>query len=157
MVESKNKIVRRWIREHGAANFDFKNKDIIFHDGGLFCIEPRKIKIHKTKGLKKLNDGSYQVIFSRKASPSEVYEAKMWFEDIDDNIEYFQSMREMLNGLGYKTKPDYKSKPTAIIESTAAVISGYDVSKRNTSHCNPHNKTRKRSKINKRRNKKVFS
>ena len=108
--ESQNKIVRQWVREHGAASFDFKNKDVIFSDGGLFCIESRKIKMHKSRGLKKLDDGSYQVVFSKKKYPSKIYEAKMWFEDVDDNIEYFQSMKKMLNRLGYKTKPDYKSK-----------------------------------------------
>lgn len=35
----RNIIVRKWIRENGAAGFDFNNKSIILNDGLLFAIE----------------------------------------------------------------------------------------------------------------------
>jgi hypothetical protein len=35
----RNALVRKWIRENGAATFDFKNKGIELNDGLLFSIE----------------------------------------------------------------------------------------------------------------------
>jgi len=37
--KNRNVLVRRWIRENGAATFDFKNKGIELNDGLLFSIE----------------------------------------------------------------------------------------------------------------------
>jgi hypothetical protein len=35
----RNALVRKWIRENGAATFDFKNNSITILDGLLFSIE----------------------------------------------------------------------------------------------------------------------
>ena len=35
----RNTLVRKWIRENGAASFDFNNKGVILNDGLLFSIE----------------------------------------------------------------------------------------------------------------------
>lgn len=35
----RNALVRKWIRENGAATFDFKNNGIVLDDGLLFAIE----------------------------------------------------------------------------------------------------------------------
>jgi hypothetical protein len=37
----RNTLVRKWIRENGAANFDFNNSQITLNDGLLFSIESK--------------------------------------------------------------------------------------------------------------------
>lgn len=38
ITKEQERISERWIRNHGAASFDFKNRDIILHDGGIFVV-----------------------------------------------------------------------------------------------------------------------
>jgi hypothetical protein len=100
----KRKVIEKWIWANGAADFDLKKKDVILFDGGLFCIEPYKVMRHKMIGMKKLpNSTCSQVIFSKKKYPTEEFKATLWFEDIDETINYFKRMKKMLNSLGYKT------------------------------------------------------
>lgn len=110
MVQPRNKLVRKWIREHGAASFDFKNHDVIFGDGGLFSIDSKKKMVKRAKGFKKIKDSNMtEVVFTKKKYPITVYQASMWFEDIDDTIDYFKDLKKLLNTLGYKTSPKYKN------------------------------------------------
>lgn len=103
-LKKKEKIANDWIRRHGAASFDLKKRDIILHDGGLFSIEAKKIKVHKIVGYKKLPNKMTKIIFSKKKIiPSETYKAVFWFEELDENIYYLKSMKKMLNSLGYGT------------------------------------------------------
>lgn len=92
-----------WVGRQGGACLDFKNKDVILHDGGLFSIDKKKIKIPKTKGFKKLPNGQCQVIFTKKKYPHECYDAIMWFEDVDSTINWFKSLKRLLNSIGYRT------------------------------------------------------
>lgn len=124
-VLSKNEKekVEAWIKRNGCATFDFKNKDIILWDGGLFGIE-KEIKIKpKTKivfgKLKELNiNGKTIKTHELKFIPIrknnkivnekyEYYKATIWFEELEETINYFISMKKMLNKLGFKT--NYKT------------------------------------------------
>jgi len=101
--ESKNKIAVEWIKNNGCATFDFKKRDILLWDGGLFSIVKEKVMRNKPIGFKKLPNKLSQVIFSKKKYPIEDYKAIFWFEELDDLINYFKRMKKMLNSLGYKT------------------------------------------------------
>jgi len=104
ITKKDKKIMEEWIRKNGACSFDYKNKDIILHDGGLFSIEKKKYKSHKIIGYKKLPDKSVQVLFSKKKLiPSEKYEAVFWMNELDETIDYLNRMKKMLNKLGIKT------------------------------------------------------
>jgi hypothetical protein len=139
----KNSLVRKWIRENGAATFDFtgnkiilndgllfsiesqmkelpalnilcKNKnaeqfdflhkDIVLTDGVLFSIEKEIKRLNKVKDVKATSErGIYQIQLSKHKYKTECYKCRIWFEEIDNMIEYFQSMRDLLNKLGYNT------------------------------------------------------
>lgn len=106
ITKKDKKIMENWIKGHGACYFDYKNKDIILPDGGLFGIEKKKYMARKIIGYKKLPNGNSQILFSKKKLvPSEKYEAIMWMQELDETISYFKSMKRMLNKIGIKTKP----------------------------------------------------
>ena len=93
-----------WVGKHGCACLDFKNRDIILHDGGLFSVDKKIVKMRKATGkFKKLPNGYSQVLFTKKKYPTEIYDAVLWFEDLDDTIRWFKSLKRLLNSLGYKT------------------------------------------------------
>jgi len=106
VITKKDKeIMENWIENNGACYFDYKNKDIILPDGGLFSIEKKKYMARKIVGYKKLPNRNTQVLFSKKRLiPSEKYEAAIWMQELDETINYFKSMKRMLNKIGIKTK-----------------------------------------------------
>ena len=139
----RNTLVRKWIRENGAATYNFNNNQVVLNDGLLFSIESQlkelpalKIKCDGQNGehfnfqqhdiiltdsiifsiekeIKKLNKvkdvkptftrGIYQVELSKQKYKTECYKCRIWFEELDSLIEYFQSMRKLLHDLGYST------------------------------------------------------
>lgn len=139
----RNSLVRKWIRENGAATFDFNNKGVILNDGLLFSIENQlkdmpalKIKCNGQNGehfdfknkdivltdgvlfsiekeIKRLNKvkdvkptftkGLYQVELTKQKFKTECYKCRIWFEELDEVIAYFQGMKKLLNQLGYNT------------------------------------------------------
>jgi len=138
--KEKNRIVRKWTRENGAAifdfegksivmndglffsiesqikdlhalsiksnaeEFDFKNRDIILTDGIIFNIEKEIQKLNKVKeAIPTFTKGVYQVKLSKKKYKTECYKCRIWFEELDKIIEYFQGMRQLLHQLDYKT------------------------------------------------------
>jgi len=103
MKNPYRKIAQEWIMKNGACKFDFKNRDILLCDGGLFSIEKEKIMLSKIIGTKKLSNGMSQIIFSKKKYPSDSFFAMLWMEELDDTIRYFRSMKRMLNKIGFKT------------------------------------------------------
>jgi hypothetical protein len=108
--EEKEKIAKKWIQDHGAASFDLEKGDIILGDGGLFSIEKKDVMVSKDITFKDLPHGGAEVIFSEEKIPGEDFDAWMWFEDLDETISYLQSMKRMLNKLGYKTSHTYEEK-----------------------------------------------
>jgi len=105
---NKGKIINEWIKKHGAADVDLKNRDIILYDGGLFSIESKKVKRSKVIDKKKLPDGMYKLLFSKKKYTDVDYYANLWIEELDETIDYLRSMRKMLRGLGYDTGKSIK-------------------------------------------------
>lgn len=102
--KNKQKVMEEWIKDNGACSFDYNKHDIVLHDGGLFCIEKKKVRLHKIVGYKKLPNGYRQVLFSKnKPIKSEEYKAILWMEDLDETINYFKRMKKMLNKLGIRT------------------------------------------------------
>jgi len=99
----KKKIVEQWIKDNGAASFDFKKKDIWLWDGGLFSVEKEPVMRSKVIGHKKLPNGMTEVLFSKKKYKDFDLKAVFWMEELDETINYFQRMKKMLNKLGYKT------------------------------------------------------
>jgi hypothetical protein len=119
LPKSKQKKVDSWIKRNGCAIFDFKNREIILYDGGLFSIE-KEIKIKpKTRVIfGKLHQTNIngKIIKTRETKfipirkngkvineECEYYKANIWFEEIDETTNYFISMKRMLNRLGFKT------------------------------------------------------
>lgn len=97
MSLNKDKKARNWLRQigiDGIAKFDLKNKDIVLYDGGLIAI---KKKTRKQRG---------------KLSTDRVKEdvCTIWFESIDETIEYLKKMKTFLVGLGYKTDGTYMER-----------------------------------------------
>jgi len=107
--KQKKKIIEEWRVNHGAADFELKERNIVFNNGGLFSIEKTTKKVPRTRMLisKKPNeDGNYPVKFVKVKGPKviqEDYNAYLWFEELEDTIQYLQSMEKMLNKIGYKT------------------------------------------------------
>ena len=103
--------MRDWIKNNGACSFDYKDRDIILHDGGLFSIEKEKKRGRKIVGYKKLPNGMTEILFSKnKPIWREHYKAIVWMEELDDIINYLRRMKKMLNSLGIKTNFSLKSK-----------------------------------------------
>jgi hypothetical protein len=100
----RNKLAEEFYEKNGACNFDFKGRNIKLNDGGLFAIEEEKVMRHKQIGTKKLPNGMVEILFSKKKYPTTEHNAWMWFEDVDEHINYFRRVKKFLNKLGYKTK-----------------------------------------------------
>jgi hypothetical protein len=104
ITKKDKEIMEKWIEKHGACYFDYKNKDIILPDGGLFSIEKKKYKARKIAGYKKLPNGNTQILFSKKKIiPPETYKAKIWMQELDETIRYLKNIKRMLNKRGIKT------------------------------------------------------
>ena len=107
LTKKKQEIVDKWIRKNGCSDFDFKNEQIIFHDGAGFCIE-KEIKYLPRHRLKPIKEGPFKggAIFTEIKGPKvrhEFYKSYYSFCDIDDTINRLRRMQKMLNSLGYET------------------------------------------------------
>lgn len=100
----KEQIIDDWIKNNGAASFNLEDRNIILYDGGLFSIDVKSIRTRKMVGTKKLENGGQQMIFSKKRIiKDKEYKAILWFEELNETINYLRRMKRMLNKLGYKT------------------------------------------------------
>lgn len=121
----KKEKLEDWIRNNGGADFDTKEKNIILNDGGLFSIEKKTKVKPKTRIVVSKNptnvtmNGKIQRVFPvffKKIRINgkivrekvESYSAVLWFEELDETINYLKRMKKMLNKLGYST--NYKRK-----------------------------------------------
>ena len=105
---NKKKEFDKWLIKNGCCRIDFKNKDILLSDGGLFSIITKKVRRHKVIGYKKLPNGNSQVLFSKNKPIKDIdYEVVVWFEELRETINYLKRLEKFLNKLGYKTKRDY--------------------------------------------------
>lgn len=101
--KKRDKLVEEFYNKNGACHFDFKGRNIKLYDGGLFAIEEEKVMRHKMIGTKKLPNGFSEILFSKKKYPAKEHNAWMWFEDVDDHINYFRRLKKFLNSMGYRT------------------------------------------------------
>ena len=110
----KNKIIWNWRKRNGCAKFDLKNRDIILYDGGLFTIEKETLIKPKRRIIidkKQNSNGNYGCKFipiKRNGKilkeKVEYYKAQIWFEELNETINYLIRMKKMLNKIGYKTQ-----------------------------------------------------
>ncbi len=117
ITKEQERIAENWIKNHGAANFDFKNRNVILHDGGIFGISVEtktkpKTRIRFDKKHPDVWNGRkfYRIISApiRKngkflLKKENYYSAILWFEELDETISYFKSMAKMLRKLGFDT------------------------------------------------------
>tara|TARA_Y100000310_G_C20595660_1_gene770364 strand:+ start:824 stop:1204 length:381 start_codon:yes stop_codon:yes gene_type:complete len=104
-LKERRKLAKDFIENNGACYFDFKKRDIIFPDGGLFSIEKiikkrpryRKVKI-KGEDFYHLKD------IKGKKIKYEDYEATVWIEDVTDMINYLKRLEKVLIKMGYNPK-----------------------------------------------------
>lgn len=47
--KQSDEINSKWLKLNGAGYFDFKNKEILLYDGGLFAIDIEKKRVPRTK------------------------------------------------------------------------------------------------------------
>lgn len=104
---NKKEVIQKWKKRNGAADFDLKKRNIILYDGGLFAIE-KKIKKRPRYKLIKIKEGEYTgcselVPIKGKKIKYEDYKTYLWFEELNETINYLRRMKRMLNKLGYKT------------------------------------------------------
>ncbi|TAL57993.1 MAG: hypothetical protein EPN86_00970 [Nanoarchaeota archaeon] len=105
------------MEKNGACTVDFKNRNIILHDGGLFYIDSKRVRRHKIIGFKKLSNGASEVLFSKKATIKDInHEAVLWFEELRETINYLKRLERFLNSQGYKTNPPFNKKILASLK-----------------------------------------
>lgn len=91
----KNSLVRKWSKQNGAdgfTSFDFKNRDIVLYDAGLVSIK-KKVKIQR-KRRKALFGEDMRV---------DTLACTIWFDSLDETLDFLIKARDFLNKLGYKT------------------------------------------------------
>ena len=109
VTKEMREIIDKWRMDNGGASFNLKTKDIILHDGGIFGISEKDIMVSKGISFKRLPGGNSQVIFSKEKVPDKEYNAIIWMSELDEIIDYFISMKQMLNQIGYDTRGLYES------------------------------------------------
>lgn len=95
MKQRRNSLVRKWLKDNncnGFASFDFKNKDIVFYDGGLVSVK-RKLKLQRKRRR--------ALIKENVKIPS--FTCTVWFDSLDEVLDYLQNAKRFLNSLGYNT------------------------------------------------------
>src|SRR4030042_4860474 len=103
-MKVKQEMIKEWINKNGACSIDLKNKEFTLYDGGLFGIQEKKVKRRKVLGFKKLPNGDSEVLFSKKKCVNDVeHFIVVWFQELDDTINYLVRLKKLLNELGYNT------------------------------------------------------
>ena len=103
-MKTKKEIITEWINKNGACSIDLKNKEFTLYDGGLFGIQEKKVKRNKILGFKKLPNGCSEVLFSKKKCINDTeHYAVIWFQELDETINYLNRLKKLLNRLGYNT------------------------------------------------------
>jgi hypothetical protein len=121
LTKGEREVLEKWRTANGCATFDFKNDDIIIHDGGLFAIadEPKRkqnFKVSFKKSEKPITfpngkkiTGS-EVIFTKEAGThiEHNYQVIIWPSELDDTINYLNRLKKVLNNVGIETDRSVK-------------------------------------------------
>jgi hypothetical protein len=103
-MKSKRKRTEEWINKNGACSIDLKNKEFTLYGGGLFAIEEKKIKRRKFLGFEKLANGYLRILSSKNKCVNDKEKfIVVWFQELDDTINYLTRLKKLLNALGYNT------------------------------------------------------
>jgi len=111
-MKNKEKLAEKFIWKNGAVKFDFKNRTLLFNDGGLFSIEKKIVKLPRSKFVK-VKEGKFKGMTELKhiKGPKvkhEDYDATLWFEELRETINYLKRLEKFLIKLGYDTNGKYK-------------------------------------------------
>ena len=87
----------------GLAKIDFKRREFEISEGTLFSILQKKIMLRKIVGKKKLPNGSYRILFSKKTYPADTITFGAWFDELNSIIVWFTALKKELKKFGYKT------------------------------------------------------
>lgn len=108
--KQKEKLAKKFIQKNGAVEFDFRNRTLLFPEGGLFSIDKYPVMLHKIRGYKKLPNGMVKVLFTKKKYPSKTSKASIWFEELRETINYLKRLEKLLIQMGYNTNPKFKKE-----------------------------------------------
>lgn len=110
-MNKKEKLLQNFLEKNGCGvEIDYKNKDILIPEGGLWGIEKSFLKVKKIVGYKKLSNGATQILFSKKANHKvEHYKVIIWIEELRETINYLKRLEETLIKMGYNTNKEPKN------------------------------------------------
>jgi hypothetical protein len=106
---NKRKEINKFIEKYGCGlKVDLRNKDIYIPSGGLWWIEPNLKKRYKTKVKFNQKEGEFfgMKITNKWWLPKKVDaepEVMIWFNELDETINYLKKLKNLLNKLGYRT------------------------------------------------------
>jgi hypothetical protein len=109
----KKKEAEKFLQENGCGiKFNFKERSVDIPSGGLWYIEPNLKKVYRRKYLfEELPNGNHEIrSYTKWWLPKEwesTPEVNVFFEEIDEIIEYFKKVKKLLNKMGYKTNEKY--------------------------------------------------
>ena len=114
-------ILEKWRMANGCVTWDLKDDNILIHDGGLFSIDDdvkRKqnfdIKFEKSKTPHrmpngKLITGNEMIKINKPGTHLEHnYKAYVWPSELDETIQFLQSLKRVLNKVGIETDRSVK-------------------------------------------------
>jgi len=113
-LKERRKLAHEFLINNGAIIFDFKNRTLIFPDGGLFSIE-KEIKFHPRSRFVKIKGGPLKggLELKRIKGPKvkyEHYKASFWFEELRETINYLKRLEKCLDKMGYTTSQQFKEE-----------------------------------------------
>lgn len=94
MTSINSRDLLREVGKEGKGTFDMRNKQVVLFDGGLVSIRKKTRK----KKAKVSN-----IIIREDA-------CAIWFDAIDETIDYLKKMKTILKNLGHSTDGTLKSK-----------------------------------------------
>jgi len=124
-IKERNKLAEEFQSNNGGIYFDFKNKTLIFPDGGLFSME-KKVETVSNSKFVLIKEGDYKdclkLVPTKGTKKVDNLSASMWFEDVKDTIRYFRRLDDCLKKMGYNT--DMKYPPELIQKLKRIRVSG---------------------------------
>jgi hypothetical protein len=121
LTKKEVEILDKWRMANGCVTFDYKEDDILIHDGGLFAIvdEPKrsqnvKITFSKIDKYHTMPNGKkmkFHEMLSEKRPGTHIdhnYRVIVWPSELDDTINFLNRLKRTLNKLGIETDRSVK-------------------------------------------------